>query len=229
MKILLVEDNNNLAQNIIEYLEGKDYVTDYAADGLTALNLATAQSYDAILLDIMLPGMDGFSLCQKLRDENSINTPIIMLTAKDTEQDKLMGFGAGTDDYLVKPFSLPELDARIIALVRRTRQAFTSSKVLVVADLVYDPVLMRFKRGDVNLTLMPVPRKILVMLMKNANRVVTRREIEREIWNDEPPDSEVLRSHIYAIRSEIDNKFPVSLLHTIRGTGYLLSEKESEL
>jgi DNA-binding response OmpR family regulator len=226
MKILLVEDNNNLALNVTQYLESKAYIVDYAADGKTAFNLVLTQTYDVILLDIMLPGMDGFSLCQKVRDEKSISTPIIMLTAKDTEQEKLRGFSVGTDDYLVKPFSLPELEARIIALVRRTKQAFIDDMDLVVADLVYNPTTVSFKRGDVNLSLKPVPRKILVLLMQNANRVVSRREIEREIWNDDPPDSEALRSHIYAIRSEINKHSSVNLLHTIRGAGYILGETE---
>ena len=229
MKILLVEDNNNLALNITQYFESKDYVTDYAADGITALNLALRETYDVIVLDIMLPGMDGFSLCQKLRDKNGIETPVIMLTARDTEQDKLKGFSVGADDYLVKPFSMPELEARIVALVRRTKQAVTGGKKLIVADLVYNPTTMSFKRGDVSLSLMPVPRKILVLLIQNANRVVTRQEIEREIWNDEPPDSEALRSHIYAIRNEINKHSSINILHTIRGTGYLLGETDSEL
>ena len=226
MKILLVEDNNNLALNVTQYLESKDYIVDYAADGKTAFNLVLTQTYDVILLDIMLPGMDGFSLCQKVRDEKSISTPIIMLTAKDTEQEKLRGFSVGTDDYLVKPFSLPELEARIIALVRRTKQALIGDIDLVVADLVYNPTTVSFKRGDVKLSLKPVPRKILVLLMQNANRVVSRREIEREIWHDDPPDSEALRSHIYVIRSEINKHSSINLLHTIRGAGYILGETE---
>jgi DNA-binding response OmpR family regulator len=229
MKILLVEDNDNLALNMFQYFESKDYVTDYAADGITGLNLALSETYDVIVLDIMLPGMDGFSLCQKLRDKKGIGTPVIMLTARDTEQDKLKGFSVGTDDYLVKPFSMPELEARIIALVRRANHALTGAENLVVADLVYNPSTMSFKRGDVSLSIMPVPRKVLVLLMQNANRVVTRREIEREIWNDEPPDSEALRSHIYAIRTEINKHSSINILHTIRGTGYLLGEKDSEL
>jgi len=209
-----------------QYFESKDYVTDYAADGITALNLALSETYDVIVLDIMLPGMDGFSLCEKLRDNNRVGTPVIMLTARDTEQDKLRGFNAGADDYLVKPFSLPELEARLIALIRRDNKALLGSRELVVADLVYYPDRMNFKRGDVSLSLKPVPRKILVMLMQKANCVVTRREIEREIWSDDPPDSEVLRSHIYAIRSELNKNNSTNLLHTIRGTGYLLGETE---
>jgi len=226
MKILLVEDNNNLALNISEYFDSKEYIVDYAADGITALNLVLSQTYDVIVLDIMLPGMDGYSLCQKLRDNNGIGTPVIMLTARDTEHDKLKGFSAGADDYLVKPFSLPELEARLLALVRRAKRGYSGSESLVVADLVYNPMTMNFTRGGVNLNLMPVPRKILVMLMKNANRVVTRQEIEHEIWNDDPPDSEALRSHIYAIRSAINKNDSTNLLHTIRGTGYVLSDTE---
>jgi len=176
------------------------------------------------VLDIMLPGMDGYSLCEKLRDSNGIGTPVIMLTARDTEHDKLKGFSAGADDYLVKPFSLPELEARLHALVRRAKQGYSGGENLVVADLVYNPVTMIFKRGDITLSLMPVPRKILVMLMRSANRVVTRQEIEQEIWDDDPPDSEVLRSHIYAIRSEINKNNSTNLLHTIRGAGYIIGE-----
>lgn len=226
MRVLLVEDNRNLALNVVEYLEKKGYVSDYAADGLSALNLVKTQSYEIILLDIMLPGIDGFSLCRDLREKNGVETPVIMLTAKDTEADKLQGFGAGADDYLVKPFSLPELEARMVALERRSKGAVLSSQNLTVGDLVYNAKTMSFKRGDVSISLMPVPRKILVYLMKNVNRVVTREEIEHEIWHDDPPDSEALRSHIYAIRNAIDKNTSVNLLHTIRGTGYLLGDQE---
>ena len=226
MKILLVEDNNNLALNITEYFERKDCIVDYSADGLTAVNLVINQRFDVIVLNIMLPRMDGFSLCKKLRESANSDTPVIMLTAKDTEQDKLKGFGAGADDYLVKPFSLPELEARLFALVRRAKQGFLSGKNLTVADLVYNPSTMILKRGDVNLVLMPVPRKILVMLMRNANRVVTRQEIEQEIWNDDPPESEALRSHIYAIRNELNKYSSTDLLHTIHGVGYMLGDSD---
>jgi DNA-binding response OmpR family regulator len=226
MKILLVEDNNNLALNITEYFESKDHLVDYSANGLTALNLAISESFDVIILDIMLPGLNGIDVCQRLRDGVNGLVPIIMLTARDTEQDKLTGFGAGADDYLVKPFSLPELEARVNALARRARPESTKGKNLVVADLEYDPGTMSFKRNGVDLSLMPVPRRILILLMENANRVVSRREIEAKIWNDEPPDSEVLRSHIYSIRSEINKHSSVNLLHTIRGAGYLLGESK---
>jgi DNA-binding response OmpR family regulator len=226
VKILLVEDNKDLALNITEFFECKGIIVDYAADGLTALNLLLSETYDVVVLDITLPGMDGFSLCEKMRDSNRIDAPVIMLTARDREQDKLKGFSVGADDYMIKPFSLPELEARLVALIRRANQGVVGHKELVVADLVYNPETMNFKRGNVNLVLMPVPRKILVMLMQKANRVVTRQEIEQEIWHDNSPDSEVLRSHIYAIRQEINKDSSINLLHTIRGVGYLLGETE---
>ena len=166
MKILLVEDNKDLALNITEYFESKDYIVDYAADGSTALNLLLSEIYDVVVLDIMLPGMDGFSLCEKLRNSNSIDAAVIMLTARDREQDKLKGFSVGADDYMIKPFSLPELEARLLALVRRVNHSVLGHKNLVVADLVYNPDTMSFKRGDVNLALKPVPRETRPQLIK---------------------------------------------------------------
>jgi DNA-binding response OmpR family regulator len=227
MKILLVEDDKNLSLNIAEYFESKGYLIDYSADGLTALNLAVSNRFDVIVADIMLPGLNGIDLCQRLRDSASGDTPLIMLTAKDTEQDKLKGFGAGADDYLVKPFSLPELEARLVALVRRSKNHSFGDRHLVVGELDYDPVTMKLKCGEVYLNLMRVPLKILILLMQNPNRVVTREEIEHEIWHDELPDSEVLRSHIYAIRSEINKYYSTSILHTVRGVGYLLGETDN--
>ena len=226
MKILLVEDNNNLALNIIEYFESKDHLVDYSADGLIALNLALKHTFDVIVLDVMLPGLNGIELCQRLRESADITTPIIMLTAKDTERDRLRGFGAGADDYLVKPFSLVELEARLLALIRRSKPHLPGHRHLVVGDLEYDMFTMQLKRGEVDLHLMRIPLKILILLMQNPDRVVTRKEIEQEIWNDELPDSEVLRSHIYAIRSEINKHNAPNILHTIRGVGYLLSESD---
>ena len=227
VNILLVEDNYDLALNITEYFESKDHIVDYAADGMMALNLLSQHDFDVIVLDIVLPGIDGFKLCQRLRENLEKETPVIMLTAKDTEQDKLKGFGVGTDDYMVKPFSLPELEARLIALTRRNSFSNHESKNLVVEDLVYNHSTMQFTRDNVALKLKPVPRKILVILMRHSNRVVTRQEIEQEIWKDDPPDSEVLRAHIYAIRREIENTGAAKLLHTIHGVGYRLAVSQS--
>jgi DNA-binding response OmpR family regulator len=226
MNILLVEDNHDLALNVTEFFERKGHIIDYAADGLSALNLVLRQSYDVIILDIMLPGMNGLTFCQQLREDYELNTPVIMLTAKDTEADKLKGFKAGTDDYLVKPFSLPELEARLQSLIRRSNHHLFSKKKLVVEDLEYFPDTMKLKRGDTELFLKPIPLKILIILMQNPDRVVTRQEIEKQVWNDAPPDSEVLRSHIYAIRSEVDKNGSRKLVQTIRGVGYRLVADE---
>ena len=227
VNILLVEDNHNLALNITEYFESKGQIIDYASDGIMALNLLSQHDYDVIILDIMLPGIDGFKLCEKLRKNLEKDTPVIMLTAKDTESDKLAGFSAGTDDYMVKPFSLPELEARIHALTRRNRHSVFDNKNITVEDLVYNPGTMKFTRDGKSLKLPPVPGKILLILMRHSNRVVTRQEIELEIWCDDPPDSEVLRAHIYAIRRQINKHGTTQLLHTIHGVGYRLAVTES--
>lgn len=223
MNILLVEDNHDLALNVTEFFEKKGHIIDYAADGLSASNLVLRQSFDVIILDVMLPGMSGLTFCQQLRENYELDTPVIMLTAKDTEEDKLKGFKAGTDDYLVKPFSLPELEARLQSLIRRSNHQLFSKKKLVVEDLEYSPDTMKLKRGDTELSLKPIPLKILIILMQNSDRVVTRQEIEQQVWNDAPPDSEVLRSHIYAIRSAVDKNSSIKLVQTIRGVGYRLA------
>jgi DNA-binding response OmpR family regulator len=227
MRILLIEDSKDLALNISEYFESKGHIMDYSADGLTAVNLLQTQDYDVVVLDIMLPGMDGFTLCQKFRQEMQKDTPVIMLTAKDTENDKLEGFNSGADDYLIKPFSLPELDARLNALTRRNRNLLLNSKKLRVDDLVYDQKTLELYRNDKKIFLKPVPKKILVYLMRNSHRVVTRREIEQEIWGDNPPNSEVMRTHIYTIRHAIEKQGLNILLHTIHGVGYRLAITES--
>jgi DNA-binding response OmpR family regulator len=226
MNILLVEDNHDLALNVTEFFEKKGHIIDYAADGLSALNLVLKQSYEVIILDVMLPGMSGLTFCQQLRENYELDMPVIMLTAKDTEADKLKGFQAGTDDYLVKPFSLPELEARLQSLIRRSKNQSFGKKKLIVEDLEYSPDTMKLKRGDTELSLKPIPLKILIILMQNSDRVVTRQEIEQQVWNDAPPDSEVLRSHIYAIRSEVDKNGSKKLVQTIRGVGYRLAIDE---
>lgn len=227
MKILLVEDNKDLALNITEYFEASGHIIDYSANGLLAMNLLANHNYEVVILDVMLPGLDGFSICRKLRNELDDDTPVIMLTAKDTEQDKLTGFDRGADDYLVKPFSLPELEARIIALSRRSKNTLLQGKKLQVEDLIFDQSTLELVRGEDKIALKPVPLKILVMLMRNSHRVVTRREIEQEIWQDDPPSSEVLRAHIYSIRRNIEKKGEAKLLHTIHGVGYRLATDQT--
>lgn len=221
MKILVVEDNKDIAENIADYFEPLGYTLDFAADGLSGLHLAVTEVYDVIVLDLMLPGMSGISICQKLRQEGDIRTPVLMLTARDQLDDKLEGFQAGADDYLVKPFSVKELEVRLQALAKRGKHP-GASKVIQVADLQYNPDTMEARRAGRNLDLNPIQRRLLELLMQNSHRVVAREELERLIWGDILPDNDVLRTHIYGLRNLIDKPFATKLLHTKHGAGYRL-------
>ena len=148
--VLLVEDHKELAETVGEYLESSDYIVDYAADGLTALHLGATNTYDAIILDIMLPGVDGLTVCQRLRDDAALTTPIIMLTARDQLTDKLKGFESGADDYLVKPFDMPELEARLDAVIRRSQHL---EREFSIADLKLNLDTMEVTRQEQSLTL----------------------------------------------------------------------------
>lgn len=221
VKILIVEDNRDIAANIGDYLEPHGHTLDFAEDGLEGQRLATTQAFDVIVLDLNLPKLDGISLCEVLRTQYQLTTPILMLTARDRLDDKLAGFRAGTDDYLVKPFSVKELEARLIALVNRS-QSNQNGRILSVADLEFNLDTMTASRGDVPLDLNPAQRKILRMLMLHSHRVVTRQELEFELWGDNPPDKDILRTHIYTLRNIIDKQFDKKILHTVHGVGYQL-------
>jgi DNA-binding response OmpR family regulator len=225
MRILVVEDHRDIAENIGDYLGPKGHEIDYAADGVTGLHLAVTHSYDVIVLDLMLPALDGMSLCRKLREEAKRDTPVLMLTARDQLDDKIEGFRAGADDYLVKPFALKELEIRLEALRRRGTSAVTS-RALKVGDLEFDPDTQVVKRGGKRLELNPSLRRLLGVLMTNTNRVVRRDELEATLWGEDRPDADVLRAHIYALRSIIDKPFERKLLHTVHGTGYRLSDAD---
>ena len=219
--ILLIEDHHDIADMVCEFMESRGYIMDYAADGVTGLHLAVTGEYDAIILDLMLPGMDGIVLLEKLRHEARKATPTLILTARDTLQDKLIGLDAGADDYLVKPFEIKELEARVRALIRRQRGQSTP-ETLQVADLVFNTGTMEVSRGETPIKLAPIGLKILRILMQQSPRVVSRREIERQIWGDILPDSDTLRSHMYNLRKYIDRPFDRQLLHTIQNSGYRL-------
>lgn len=220
--ILLVDDHRDIAGAIIDFLEHRGFVVDYAADGVTGLHLAVTNRYDVIVLDIMLPGLDGLAVCRKLREEARNDTPLLMLTARDTLDDKITGLGAGADDYLVKPFEVRELEARITTLLRRHRRA-VALEVYTVGDLTLDTATLRVTRGGQSLTLTPIGLKLLTVLMRASPRVVTRQQLEREVWGDVLPDSDTLRSHLYTLRKIIDKPFGRPLLHTIPGAGYRLA------
>ncbi len=219
LHILVIEDNPDLAANVCDFLEAKGHAVDVAGDGLTGLHLAVTQNYDAIVLDIVLPGMDGLTLCRKFREEAMRTTPVLMLTARDALDDRVAGLECGADDYVLKPFALRELEARLKALVRRASSAVTPS-VLRVGDLEYDPALIRVRRGTRTITLPPIPLKLLETLMRAAPRVVRREELERAVWGDAPPDSDALRAHLHVVRAAVDGAGEPPLIHTLRGVGY---------
>lgn len=225
--VLLVEDHQDIAEMVYAYLERRGYDMDYAADGLTGLHLAVTNNYDAIVLDLMLPGMDGLDLCKRLRHEGKRDTPLLMLTARDTLSDKLSGLDAGADDYLVKPFEIQELEARIRALIRRGRKQ-VSPEVLRVGDLELDTATLQVKRGDKELSLTPIGLRLLTVLMRASPRLVSRREIEAEVWGDVLPDSDTLRSHLYNLRKVIDKPFEKPLLHTVQSAGYRLADPDAQ-
>jgi DNA-binding response OmpR family regulator len=224
--LLLIEDHRDIAEMIAEYFEQRGYAIDHAADGITGLHLAVSNPYDVIIADVMLAGMDGITLCRKLREEARRDTPLLMLTARDTIDDKLAGLDAGADDYLVKPFEIRELEARIRTLLRRHRGGL-GRDTLRVGDLVLDTATLSVTRAGTTIKLMPIGIKLLTILMRASPRVVSRQQLEHEVWGDLLPDSDTLRSHLYALRRAIDKPFGRSLLHTLPGLGYRLADDES--
>lgn len=222
VRLLVVEDNRDICENIASYLEKHRYVMDFAYDGISAMYLALNNPFDVIVLDLMLPGMDGLSFCQKLRTETGITTPVLMLTARDTLDDKLKGFAAGADDYLVKPFALQELHARLQALYKRSHGK--TDNLLTVADLTLNKSTLQVHRGGQRLDVNPASLKLLQRLMEQAPAVVMRDELETLLWADERPDGDALRSHMYKLRQVIDRPFACPLIHTVHRIGYRLAE-----
>lgn len=224
LRILIIEDNPDLAENIAEYFEIQGHLLDFAMDGIGGIHLAVTEEYDVIILDIMLPGMDGYTVCRKLREANGNRVPVLMLTARDTLSEKLEGFDAGADDYLVKPFELEELNARIHALVRRVEEL--GQPPLKVADLEIDLGKVQVRRENHSIHLNRTGLKILTLLAKASPNVVPRKTIENELWRDMPPDSDALKSHIYSLRQAIDKPFKNALIHTVYGIGYKLVDPD---
>ena len=222
--LLLIEDHQDIAEMICEYMERSDYVMDHAADGITGLHLAVSNDYDAIILDQMLPGMDGIAVLEKIRNQAKRAVPILILTARDTLQDKIAGLDAGADDYLVKPFEIKELEARLRALIRRQRGLLSPEK-LQVADLIFDSGTLEVTRANKPIKLTPIGLKIL---MHASPRVVSRREIERQIWGDILPDSDTLRSHMYNLRKSIDKPFSKPLMETMQNSGFRLVDPDED-
>ena len=224
VQVLLIEDDRDLAASVADYLALEDICVDHAYNGQAGLHLATCNPYDVLLLDIMLPQIDGLSLCEKLRQQGA-DTPVLMLTARDTLSDKVAGFRAGTDDYLVKPFAMEELIMRIRALAKRR-----SSQVrkLCLADLTLELDNRNASRAGTLLRLKPSGLVLLETLLRASPAVVSRSQLEQALWPDEPPDSNSLKVHMYHLRQQVDKPFDKALIHTIKGQGFAIRDEEPE-
>ncbi|MGB9744730.1 MAG: response regulator transcription factor [Desulfurella sp.] len=222
MRILIVEDEKTLANLIKQGFEEEGFAVDVAYDGEDGLFFAQNNIYDCIVLDIMLPVIDGITILKKLREQNN-STPIIMLTAKDTVKDKVLGLDSGSDDYLTKPFSFEELLSRTKAIIRR-RYA-TSSPIIIIDDLEIDTAKKTVKRANIQIDLSAKEYALLEYLAVNKNKVVSRSNIIEHLYNEEfDLDSNVIDVFINRIRNKIDRNFDKKLIHTIRGMGYALKE-----
>ena len=225
MRVLIIEDNPDIAANLGDYLEDHGHTVDFAGDGITGLHLAVVNDFDAIVLDLALPGMDGLEVCRKLRTEAGTDTPVLMLTARDRLEDKLAGFDTGADDYLVKPFELQEVAARLKVLAGRGRRR--TRRELRVGDLSYNLDTLSVNRGGEEIYLNPIGLKLLHSLMDASPNVVSRAELEMEVWGEEMPDSDSLRVHIHSLRSAIDKPFGSNMIQTRHGIGYRLVEPDA--
>ncbi len=224
MRILLVEDEKNVAAFIRKGLEEEYYTLDVAEDGNEGLLIATSNEYDLIVLDIMLPGINGIELCRRLR-EKGIKAPILMLTAIDSVTSKVEGLESGADDYLTKPFAFSELLARIKALLRRTLESVSE---LSLEDLRMDLLSRRVFRADKEIVLTPKEFSLLEYLLRNRGRVLSRTQMIENIWGYSfDPNSNVVDVHIKFLREKIDAGFPKKLIHTVRGAGYILKVEDA--
>jgi DNA-binding response OmpR family regulator len=218
LNILLIEDDLDLADTVVQYLELEGIRCDHAANGMAGLQLAKEGQYQVLLLDLNLPRLDGLSLCRRLRTAGD-DTPVLMLTARDQLDDKLAGFNAGTDDYLVKPFALQELVARVEVLARRRSGEV---RKLTCDDLVMNLSDKTVTRNSIPLKLSPIGWRLLERLLRASPEVVSRQALEEAVWGDEIPDSNSLKVHMFHLRRAIDGPFAVTLLHTIAGHGFAI-------
>jgi DNA-binding response OmpR family regulator len=222
LRILIIEDDADIATNLHDYLSGLGHSVDHAADGLTGLHLAVTQNYDAMLLDLALPGMSGLEVCRKLRVEARRDLPVLMLTAADTLEDKLSGFEQGADDYLVKPFALREVEARLRALAKR-RQGRVTDRVLTVGDLSFDPSSLGVTRGGTPVRLPPKCVRLLQTLMQRPGHVFSRAELETAVWGDTLESGDTLRSHLHLLRRALARADRPDPIETVHGLGYRLT------
>ncbi len=221
MRILVVEDDKKIASFIVKGMQQASFAVDHVVRGEEGFTMAQTYDYDAMVVDIMLPGMDGLTLIESLRSEG-VNTPVLILSAKHSVDDKIRGFHKGGDDYLTKPFSFSELLVRIQALIRRSTMA-APSNALVVEDLKLDLMTRKVTRGDREISLQPREFALLEYLMRNAGNVVSKTMILEHVWDYHfDPQTNVVDVLVHRLRNKIDRGFEKSLIQTIRGVGYVL-------
>ena len=221
MRILLVEDDQRIALFVIKGLKAEGFAVDHAENGEDGLHLALTEPYDAAVIDIMLPKLDGLTLIERMRQEKK-NIPVIILSAKDTVDDRVKGLQTGGDDYLTKPFAFSELLARIQALIRRSTDQSEPTR-LVVGDVSMNLITREVIRAEEKIDLQPLEFSLLEYLMRNAGRVVSKTMIMEHVWDYYfDPQTNVVESRIYKLRDKIDKNFPTKLIHTVRGVGYVL-------
>lgn len=218
LKILVVEDDIDLATAIIDYMELEGITADYAADGAIGYNLITSQNYDVVILDLNLPKIEGLAVCERIRAQG-IETPVLMLTAKDTLDDKLNGFSKGADDYLVKPFEMKELIVRVQVLSRRRSGQMAK---LLIKDLEFNLSSRQVRRNGQEIRLSPIATKILEVLMRASPNSVSREKIIHSVWGDEQPDSNTLKVHIFNLRKQIDTVGLEPMIQTVPGFGFVV-------
>jgi len=225
MRILLVEDDVKIASFIVKGLKAAGYAVDHARDGEEGLHMVLSEPYDTAIIDIMLPKRDGLSLIEKMRSEK-IRTPVIILSAKGSIDDRVKGLQTGGDDYLTKPFAFSELLARVQALIRRAGGLAEPTR-LMVGDLSINLLTREVTRGGRKIELKPIEFSLLEYLMRSAERVVSKTMIMEHVWNyDFDPQTNVVEARICRLRDKIDRDFDKKLIHTIRGVGYVLKEKD---
>ncbi len=219
MRVLIIEDDLDIATNLYEFLEGRGNVVDLARDGVTGMHLAVSGDFDAVVLDLGLPGVDGLGLCRKLRRDARQDVPVLILTARDMLDDKLAAFDCGADDYLVKPFALREVEARLNALVARRRGRVVDRRLAYEA-VEFDPATLEVTVEGRPVHVSRKCLRLLEMLMSAPQRVFTRVELERELWGDEQPQSDSLRSHMHLLRRALTDGRGRAPIVTVHGVGY---------
>ena len=224
VRILVIEDNSDIAANLGDYLEDRGHTVDFAADGVTGLHLAVVHEFDAIVLDLNLPGMDGIEVCRKLRNEARKQTPVLMLTARSDVKDRVHGLNLGADDYLAKPFELTELEARVKALLRRS--VLGGERQQRCGALVYDLDTRRFTLGDEVLTLTSREQAVLEALIARPGRVMSKEQLAAQVFGlDEEASSDAIEIYVHRLRKKLDGH-PVAIV-TFRGLGYLLEQRDA--